>query len=339
MTKHVYFRADADSKIGLGHLTRCLAIASMLKERYECIFILKESAESAKNLVIQNNYRIELVGTSDLLQEASFVSNLLKSGDYLVIDGYNFTEEYFIKVKSSGVFLVLIDDFFRESASADAIINHAIALPNKDLNFEGKSKFYLGEQYAMLRPPFLVKARQLRVVSKIENIFICFGGADLYNVTLKTLKALESINCKRSVHLVMASTFPFAAEIQYFVNQSSLNVILYNNLSAEEMAELMIKCEIAIAPSSGLSYEICAIGMGFLGGYFIDNQKLIYNGFLQRGCLVGLNDLSVITIEEMAEKISFLLVNLSLVNQIIAMQRRTIDGNSSKNILNIFSSL
>ena len=337
MNKRVFFRADASTKVGLGHLTRCLALASMLRKNFTCSFLLKDSAALAMDLVKENDFHFEKLGEGSLTEEAQQVSALLKAGDIIVIDGYQFTEEYFEPLKAKGIALVLIDDFVKGYPLADVIINHAVDLTENDFKNPGKIQYCLGEKYAMLRPPFLKLAGQVRQISKVENVFVCFGGADYFNVTLKTLKALEGSNL--TVHLVLASTFPFAVEIKEFLNGTSLKTEVYYNLDAAQMAGLMGRCEIAIAPTSGLSYEICAVGMGYLGGYYIDNQIAIHNGFLKRNCLISINDFTKVSGEEIRSHFELLVQDISKINELIANQKKTIDGKSPEKFIKVFSSL
>ena len=41
MKQRVYFRADGHAKMGLGHVIRSLALAEMLKEDFDCYFIIR----------------------------------------------------------------------------------------------------------------------------------------------------------------------------------------------------------------------------------------------------------------------------------------------------------
>ncbi len=339
MNKRIFFRADASTKVGLGHLTRCLALASMLREKFDCSFILKDSAEIAFNLVQENKFSCIKLNDIALMEEAREVAKMLHAGDVIVIDGYQFTEEYFKVIKASGAALALIDDFAKDFPQANVIINHAVDLPVNAFEKRENTQYCLGEKYAMLRPPFLKMAKQQRQISKVENVFICFGGADYFNVTLKTLQALEGINHPLMLHLVLASTFPFTTEIQQFLKSTALKVKVYYNLNAEEMAALMGQCEIAIAPTSGLSYEICAVGMGYLGGYYIDNQIGIHNGFLKRNCLVSVGDFTKVSSAELLEYFQHLAGDVAKINQLLAAQRKVVDGHSDQNFLKVFSSL
>ena len=44
MIKKLLFRADGNSKTGLGHLYRLFALVEMFKENYEFVFITKENS-------------------------------------------------------------------------------------------------------------------------------------------------------------------------------------------------------------------------------------------------------------------------------------------------------
>ncbi|MFM7022524.1 MAG: UDP-2,4-diacetamido-2,4,6-trideoxy-beta-L-altropyranose hydrolase [Flavobacteriales bacterium] len=335
--KKIFFRADASTKVGWGHLTRCVSLASMLREKFKCTFLLKDSADFAYKMLEEKSFSFTKLGASELADEALEVSSILNSGDIVVVDGYQFNEAYFAQIKSSAARLVLIDDFLKVFPQADAIINHAVDLSEDDFPPRGEIRLCLGEKYAMLRPPFLEMAGRPRTISKVENVFVCFGGADNNNVTLKVLQALDNTPLK--VHVVLASTFPYTSEVKAFIDSASVTAEVYHDLSAEQMAALMSRCEVAVAPTSGLSYEICAVGMAFLGGYYIDNQISIHNGFLKRNCLISLNDFTKVSVAGIREKFDFLLSDINRLNDLIASQKKTIDGKSAEKFIDLFSSL
>ncbi|MDB5222992.1 MAG: Spore coat polysaccharide biosynthesis protein predicted glycosyltransferase, partial [Chitinophagaceae bacterium] len=45
---HILFRADGNSKIGLGHVYRCLAIAERLSEHFNCYFAIRQQSSELK---------------------------------------------------------------------------------------------------------------------------------------------------------------------------------------------------------------------------------------------------------------------------------------------------
>lgn len=336
MQKKVFFRCDASKEVGLGHLTRCVSLAFILKNDFQICFLFKAPSVHSIGFLNESFQFIELKD-GDLQEEAAEVKGLVNAEDILVIDGYQFSDEYFSSLSNNAIKLVLIDDFGKEYSQASVVINHALGL--SDTHEPSSTKYCLGEKYVMLRPPFLLKAKQIRVIEKVKNVFVCFGGADYHNITLKVLQAFVEAEKNLQIHVVLAATFPFKEEVEEFVKQSGLNCRLHYNLQAAKMAELMGDCEVAVSPASGLSYEICAVGMGFIGGYYIDNQIGIHNGLLERGCMLSVGDYSKFNNSSFFNLVNKLLENNAMLNELIVAQRKVVDGESDKTILNVFSLL
>jgi spore coat polysaccharide biosynthesis predicted glycosyltransferase SpsG len=68
--KRVIFRADGDQIAGYGHVVRALSLASILKKRYRCVFIIREPDSFLKEQIqkvcdeiidipVQKTYEIE----------------------------------------------------------------------------------------------------------------------------------------------------------------------------------------------------------------------------------------------------------------------------------------
>src|ERR1035437_10795092 len=92
-TKHrIFFRADGSSKIGLGHVVRCLALIEMLNRDFECIFLIKDADEKIKHLIERNCKLIEL-RSSDFDKEVLEVLNIVTGNDIVVLDGYCFNSK------------------------------------------------------------------------------------------------------------------------------------------------------------------------------------------------------------------------------------------------------
>ena len=154
MKKKIYFRTDGNNHIGLGHVIRCLALADMLKEEFECVFATR----------FVNKYIIEEIEKSCLsyikLKEdhnkhfEDFLTYINKE-DIVVLDNYFFTTEYQIIIKNVGCKLVCIDDMHDKHYVADAVINHGPSLRENQFSVESYTKLCLGLDYALLRKPFL----------------------------------------------------------------------------------------------------------------------------------------------------------------------------------------
>ena len=149
MINKIYIRVDGNSDIGLGHVTRCIALAHMLKVDYEIRFYSKFIPDSICNELFSNG--IELKKIND---EASFL-NAIESRQIVVLDGYKFDTEYQRQIKSRGAKLICIDDLHDKKFYADLIINHAPGVKPENYSAQYYTQFCLGPEYALLRPVFL----------------------------------------------------------------------------------------------------------------------------------------------------------------------------------------
>lgn len=297
MRKNIFFRADGSSKIGLGHVIRSLALADMLKEDFTCNFVIRSPLETLKKQILEVcESIIVLPETEDKDAEAEFLSkHHLSSEDIIVLDGYQFGLTYQQKIVSKGCKLVCIDDIQHTDFIADAVINHAPGLSPKDFTILPKTRLLLGSNYALLRPAFLQAAAQPRTISEINTVFVCFGGADFNNLSLKVLKLFSAFTGKRyNINMVLGGANDFKDKVKSFAQTiSGFTVNLYENLSAEGMVKVMQQSDCAIVPASSIMYEVLAVKMPVIGGYYVDNQVNIYHGFNETKLITGVGDLNV----------------------------------------------
>lgn len=333
----IYFRADANSQIGLGHVIRSMALAEMLTEDrnsiFECVFLVQNPSLSIQTQIKEKFELVILKETTFFLEEAHFITqNYLQGNSIIVLDHYQIQTEYQKIIKqNSNAKIVCIDDLHSWHFLADIVINHAAGLETTDYSSEEHTKLCLGTEYALLRKPFLEAARKKREIKKIESVFICFGGSDIHNLTKKALNTCLKNGSFNEIHVVLGSASLFYQEILELVQKDD-KIILYQNLSAQQMCNVMKKCQLAIAPASSIAYEILSTGLIWMGGYYIDNQFAIYKGF--KDCLaIDLKDLKI-DLENKIRGGFDVLYSLSSFPP-----TKAIDGYSAKRLLELFTSL
>ena len=170
----VVFRADGNSEIGLGHVIRSLALSEMLKKEFDCVFAIQEPSEALyEQIMAACGNIIQLPACSE--NEYTFINeldNYLFGNEIVVLDGYRFSTNYQQQIKSKGCSLVCIDDIHSYYFVADAIINHAGGISKDEYSSEKYTQFYLGPQFALLRPPFLMSHRSLQNATSITSLLI-----------------------------------------------------------------------------------------------------------------------------------------------------------------------
>ena len=275
MKNTVFIRADASEKIGLGHVMRCFALAQMIKDDFEIQFFCKEIPRQLAAEISSAGFTIEKIERED-----DFISSL-KANTLVILDGYEFGLEYQAQIKKRRARIIWISDFKAQNPVADIILNQAPGIQANGYQTSFSSRFLLGPEYALLRPIFFQTQKQ----EKIPNsIFICFGGADPLNLSLKTLEVLSSFSKFEKCTVVTGAAYLFQSELEDFIHNSKRNIEHFHSIDAEKMYALMSQSDLAIVPSSSIIYEAMATNCQIISGYYVDNQKLFYEGLKTQNC-------------------------------------------------------
>lgn len=334
----IFFRADGHAQMGLGHVFRSLALVQMLKDHFECHFIIRTPLPILEKQILKVCH--SMIKIDDLKsheEEIKEICTTLQSGDIIVLDGYHFKTNYQQALKNKGLIVLCIDDIKAYHFVADGIINHAPGLLPEVYSKESYTKTFLGLEYSLLRPPFLAAAKMDRQITSLNNVFVCFGGADHTNISLKCLQYLSSIpELIKEVNVVLGGANSYKITIEKFAKKEKrIYINTHQNLSATQMVHLMQASDLAIVPASSILYEVASVGMPVISGYYVDNQVNVYKGFHQLGLIEGIGNFN--TFSNYKEKIEIL--SPLNFNDIIKRQRQYLRGNSKNNFINLFNSL
>jgi UDP-2,4-diacetamido-2,4,6-trideoxy-beta-L-altropyranose hydrolase len=337
--RRIVFRADGDSQIGLGHIVRSLALAEMLKNDFQCIFLTTNSEERIQKLISGTCQPVLLPIRKSIKEEIKEVKARLQHTDILVLDGYQFDADYQWEIKSSVHKLVSVDDKAEVHFFADLIINHGSPSLRSQYKAEHYTELLLGLPYVLMRKPFLKAAKDHRVIERIKTVFICMGGADPFKVTVKALRASVCCSFINEIIIVTGSAFQDVEALKSEKEgQHGKSIIHEENVSAERMVELIRQSDLAICPASSIALEVCAVKSGLLTGTVIGNQSAIHSTLMDAGCGISLDDFNLQTVESI---ISFLtrLNDIKLVNNLVNNQQAAIDGRSEERLLEKFKAL
>ncbi|GAB5552443.1 MAG: UDP-2,4-diacetamido-2,4,6-trideoxy-beta-L-altropyranose hydrolase [Saprospiraceae bacterium] len=334
----VYFRADGNSQMGLGHVIRSLALAEMLAPLFECHFIIRNPLASIKAQILNTCHSIiELPETNDHLSEAQTLVHRFQPFDIVVLDGYYFRTEYQRIIKESGCKLVCIDDIYAYHFVADVVVNHAPSLDPKVYSIAPYTQLCLGVDYSLLRKPFLEAAKTKRAPKKIETLFICFGGSDFNNCTSKILlEIIKDPLAIKKVEVVLGSANPHIFQVKRLAQLAShFQVNIHQNLSANQMVNLLEHSDLAIVPSSGILYEAICIQLPIISGYYVDNQIKVYEGFKALDIIIGVDNIN------QHENFSFAIQKAMESNfqETYDKQHALQHGQSTQNFLKLFTNL
>jgi UDP-2,4-diacetamido-2,4,6-trideoxy-beta-L-altropyranose hydrolase len=290
----IVFRVDGNAHIGLGHLTRCQALAELLTDNgWACVLITREhlgkswfwrGSQHGWSLGSSHEVPIETIPNNlPLLAEPDWLIDRLYPHDILVLDGYSFTANYQLRYKQQGRALVCFDDFAVGPVWADIVLNAAGGItPARYPTIEPGAQLCLGPGYALLRPAFWQARKQTLLPPNTDRVFLNMGGADPDNHTLRLLHELHQRFPHKHLSIVTGTAYPHQTKLSE-ATAGLPNVHLHHAITAAEMAELLQRCGIYVCPPSGMAYECCAIGGLLFLHQTADNQQLLRAYLLEAG--------------------------------------------------------
>lgn len=335
--RKLILRADSSPEIGLGHLYRIISLAHILSDHFECAIATNDISKIPEDDIKKLDLSVMEIYTGGYSlpdkrannEETPFdMEKMLSGNEIVIIDGYWFGSEYQKKIKKRGCILVCIDDVCDKEYFADLILNHAPGLSNGLYHAQPYTKFALGPDYAILRPAFLKQAQTIRTIKHRESIFICFGGSDFLNLTTSILEVIIDLNYFTNINIVLGSSYVHKMSLIGMVAGNDA-IRIHENLNEEAMLEMMLLSDLAIVPASSVLYEVMAAGCKTITGYYSQNQKFIYNGFVTNNAAFGCGDFSNLRKD----------LELFFDNYTDWKPRQLIDGLSGNRILGMINNL
>jgi UDP-2,4-diacetamido-2,4,6-trideoxy-beta-L-altropyranose hydrolase len=332
-------RADGNLQSGLGHFYRCIAIAEILEEEFEPVFLTQPS--SITN-VIPSKFKIKTLPEQlQITGEPDWIAGHLKQeSDTMIIDGYQFDGSYQRNLKEKGLKVIYIDDLQKEHMYADAVINHAPTKNAGAYKKEHYTQLFLGCEYAMLRKSFLQEAKKEPVPPVLfHRAFISMGGSDEFNLTGKFIDALQDVAGIKHLDVVIGAAFSRKEQIMEKIKRSTKSVLLHSNLSETEMVALMKLADITFSPSSNTCLELISLKKIIFSGHSASNQMYLYNYFTENNLVFALGDLLKITAGEITAIVERELEKKPEIEDMLKRQQQLIDGHSDSRIRKIVSQL
>lgn len=291
----VVIRADANSKIGMGHVMRCLSVADALVKRGEEVLFVTADDTPVPLLTKKGiPYRVLHTDYADMEAELPKLWNalselpqgsgaaLLQRNTSILVDSYYVTEKYLAALKSR-ITTIYMDDIYAFSYPVDMLINYNIY--GEEMGYEkdaafADTKLLLGTEYVPLREEFSA-AEQQRTAANC-GILITTGGSDSFNLAGQLLMEAMKYDAlkEKEYHVVSGSLNPHIGELQALA-QKHENIHIHCNVT--NMAELMAESEVALSAGGSTLYELCAMGVPVIAFSFAENQERLVQTFVKRG--------------------------------------------------------
>ena len=248
---NVVFRVDGDKDVGLGHVYRTITLANRMFNQ-NLYFLMDESKKLGSEKVSEYNYPIiTIANRDDVLLKLDEIQPDIVINDILDTD-----EDYILRLKEKGFFVVNFEDLGAGADCADVVVN---ALYEKS---EPPDNSYYGYKYVCLRDEFFI-FKPKETEKEVKKILFLFGGSDPNNLTLRSLKAVEKLNLEDiSVLVVLGLGYGFKNELDAYVNRlknKGFKIEIKGNVKT--IAKLLSEADLVITSNGRTIYEVAAMGV------------------------------------------------------------------------------
>ncbi|WP_430459827.1 UDP-2,4-diacetamido-2,4,6-trideoxy-beta-L-altropyranose hydrolase [Thalassolituus sp. LLYu03] len=304
----VAFRCDASTKIGTGHVMRCLTLAGELKQRgHECRFLCREQPGHLIKLIQELGYMVDVLPVSLIVgsasghlthadwlgcsqqQDAEQCRGYLEAfvPDWMVVDHYALDAEWERALEHSARYSLVIDDLADRAHCSDVLLDQNAGRRIDDYKqwVSAGCQLLIGPEFALLRPEFRqwrAESLNYRKNSELRRLMISFGGVDKDNFTGRTLAVLSelSFSTQLEVTVVIGHSSPWRQQAEKAIAGFRGVGKVVSGIS--NMAELLSSTDFVIGACGSSAWERCCLGVPSLVFVSADNQQIIAHGLSER---------------------------------------------------------
>lgn len=308
---NIIVRVDASTVIGSGHLMRCLTLGKRLRcLGHDVTFIMRAHRGSMQSVVEQQGFSYRMLerprsyhgkeyeswlGGSQTEDAVDTIAAMGTRVNLLIVDHYALDYEWETLLRPHVNSIFVIDDLANRHHSCDFLLDANLGAEQGD-KYAGllsrHCRSFLGLSYLMLRQEFYNARTEIaekgKAPSNVLTIFICFGGSDPTNETLRTLQILAQLPQKIDAHVVLGASNPHRAEVESFCQQYHWRVYC----QIDYVACLMRDSDCAIGAGGTMTWERCYMGLPTLVVAIAENQRedailhdemglIVYAGFCE----------------------------------------------------------
>ena len=281
----VLFRCDASREIGLGHLVRCLAIASALRDDQgiRSVFAIRED-DLGRDLTRQAGF--DLIDGPATQDELHWIWHGVQTSGAsgLVLDLKTAPRpEAVRRLQAAGVLTAVLDDPSEIRLSCDLAfyppVDQALALEWP--GFQGER--FIDWDWIPLRRQFADQRGRCEGPrpADIPRVFVCMGGSDPMNLTAKAMRAILLLPSPVHSDVVVGSGCAFLPELKALAASNPDRFTLH--LDVHEVAALMDRAALAFVSFGMTAYECAALGLPTVSWALTPDHDLSAQAFARAG--------------------------------------------------------
>ena len=303
LDKNLFIRVDAGDIIGMGHLMRCIALATNLKKHFNVIFIVSEDfpKKLSRNIIDDGYSIIRVTGIlekdhefqkaqleDDADQCCEIINSYKESVNWAIIDHYGIDESWENKIQPYVDRIIVIDDLANRKHNCDILIDqnfHQRSTTRYKKLIPKKCKQLLGPKYALLRPEFKNERKKVRIRRQLRRILISFGGSDDINETEKVLKRISILGSRYKFDVVVGKSNPHKSSVKQICEKLPSATFHYD---VKNMAHMMRRADLSLGGGGISTWERCCMGLPTIVSILSEDQSKLTKEIAKKKVVINL---------------------------------------------------
>jgi spore coat polysaccharide biosynthesis protein SpsF len=328
-SRSAVLRCDGDARIGMGHVTRSLAIAAELRDAHAWgVVFAVASGDAAVDAIRRAGFGVERARGGD---EAAWLEAVLaaRAPDALVLDVRTaLSRDVVARWRARGVVTVVVDDASDRRLAAGLAFFPPVPQVRR-LDWTGfTGRLLAGWEWVPLRrsfadPPSRDEGRGTRVL-------VTMGGSDPAGLTARALAALDLVAAELTVDVVVGAAFRGAEALASRLESFRHPATVHRDVA--DPAPLMRGATLAIAALGVTAYELAACGAPSLLLSLTDDHAESASAFAEAGIALSLGVHTAVTDAAIARGVEVLLADATRRAAMGACARSVVDGRGAARI-------
>ena len=328
-------RADADSEMGTGHVTRLISLGTWWIRAGGDAYIVGAAPDGLRRRAIDRG--IDWISDSHGFDEsaASGLAALAhdRGAAWICVDGYKFGPEFVDAVRKQGArVLQFADGVSWQTYAADVLVDQNLFAERRHYSLSRTAGLPLaGSQFACLDPSYVPYIAGRRVTrDRAHTVLVTMGGADPGGATVLAVEALTKVKSFEVATVAVGASNSRTREIEDACAADPRLTVVRNT---DRMADLMSGSDLAIAAAGTTTWELAALGVPALLAVTAANQAPIASAMEEVGAAASLGELQSLTAEHIADRARGLLGDRAVREQMSNTARSLVDGRGGERII------
>jgi UDP-2,4-diacetamido-2,4,6-trideoxy-beta-L-altropyranose hydrolase len=279
---HLALLPDSGPDVGLGHVSRCVALGTAAAARGARVSLLV--AEGVRAAALVSAAGLETLAITGGVNGAAAIERVRQAEpDIVVVDSYRAPPGHFVALRAAAAEVVAVDDLADRPLPVHVVVNGGVAaerLPYRRL--EGM-RFLLGPRYALLDPRY-AEAPAMRAADRVRRVLVSLGGGRHEAHLRLALAALEDIfDDSVDVDVAVGRN----ADVRQLAVARASRPRVTIHADEPGLRGLTKAVDIAVSGAGMTLYELCASATPTVMLCMADNQRPNFEAFERAGAALG----------------------------------------------------